>query len=147
MEKPNKTLEDLAPWQNENATDFLARFAPWGHAIRLIHGTLQLDARRNPHETRAAAALVIMFCREGLWPVKDNEYLESVLELAVRQLSTIKQLYELKARSEPELLNNRQFRKLLTSIDEEIRILEARLSDPKPSMPNEPPCTWGEFWV
>lgn len=113
---------------------------------RLIEGTLRLEPKEHAHEVRAAASMVIMFCREGMWPTDDGSF-EKVLELAARQLSQVKQLYETKGRIRPQLQSSRSFRQLLKSLDEEIRILEARLTDPKPKMPNVPPCTWGDFWA
>lgn len=114
---------------------------------RLIHGTLKLDPKDHAHEIRAAASMVVMFARDGLWPESEIETLESVIELAARQLSHVKQLYETKARIRPELQSSPSYRKLLKSLDEEIRILEARVADPPPKMPNTPPNTWGKFWA
>jgi len=135
-----------APWDSPQAADWLRGFDPWKQTLRLVHGSLQLEARTHPQEIRAATSLVLLFCRENLWPVEEKELLEPILEMAARQLSTIKQLYETKARLNPQLQSNKNYRNLLNSIDQEIRILEARLSDPKPKMPNQAPCTWGNFW-
>jgi len=136
-----------APWNGQQGSDWLASFDPWLETLRLVHGTLQLDTASHYHEIRAAAAMVIMFCRENLWPTKDDSTIEQVLELASRQLSNIKQLYEYKARTNPALKTNPSFRDLLTSIDEEVRLIEARMSDDAPTMQNTPPKTWGEFWT
>ncbi|MFT5300687.1 MAG: 3-methyladenine DNA glycosylase AlkD [Mariniblastus sp.] len=135
-----------SPWDNELGAAWLARFAPWQQTLRLIHGTLQLEARKNPQEIRAAASMVIVFCRENLWSGDDDER-DRIVELAARQLTNVKQLYETKARDNPKVMTNPNFKNLLKSIDQEVRILEARLADPKPKMPDEPPCTWGDFWV
>jgi len=136
-----------APWDTPQGRDWLASFDPWSQTVRLIHGTLKLDTTDHYHEIRAATAMVIMFCRENLWPIKDDSTRDEVLELASRQLSNIKQLYEYKARSNPELKTNPSYRNLLTSLDEEVRIIEARLSEDNPMMPGTPPVTWGEFWT
>ena len=146
IRKPNN-LSAKAPWESPDATAWLEGFDPWRQTVRLIHGSLQLEARTHPQEIRAAASMVVLFCRENLWPLNENDIHDPILEMAARQLSTVKQLYETKARLTPELQSNKNYRNLLRSIDQEIRILEARLSDPKPKMPNEPPCTWGEFWT
>jgi hypothetical protein len=61
-------------------------------------------------------------------------------------LVQIKQLFELNANSKPEMQSNKTYRNLLVSLDEEIRILEARMTNPKPTLPEQPPCTWGDFW-
>jgi hypothetical protein len=142
-----KKNPNLAPWDDGEAGAWLSSFAPWQQVIRLVHGTLQLEAHKNPQEIRAAASMVIMFCRENLWPSNKEDEREKILELAARQLSTIKQLYETKARNNNKLQSNKKYRDLLASIDQEVRLLEARMSDPKPQLPNQPPCTWGEFWV
>lgn len=137
-----------APWDTEQGADWLASFAPWMQTIRLVHGTLKLETADHIHEIRAAASMVVMFCRKNLWPVKEEgDSLDQILELAARQLSNIKQLYEYKSRSRPELKTDRRYRDLLTSLDEEIRLLEARMSDDESTLPNAPPKTWGDFWV
>ncbi len=136
-----------APWDTSQGSDWLASFDPWLQTTRLIHGTLKMDTTDHYHEIRAAASMVIMFCRENLWPIKDDSTRVEILELASRQLSNIKQLYEYKARSNPKLKTNPSYRSLLTSLDEEIRIIEARMSDDKPMMPGTPPITWGDFWT
>ena len=136
-----------APWESEIAKKFLVEFNPYNNVMRKIEDTLALDPKSYPNEIRAAAAMVILLCREGLWPTRDGiEGRDKVLHMAARQLTTIKQLFEQRARSKPELQANRKYRTLLTTLDEEVRILEARLSDPKPPMPDEPPVTWGNFW-
>lgn len=144
----NRNPEQIpAPWDTPGGSDWLSSFDPWLKTIRLVHGTLKLDAKEHHHEVRAAAGMVIMFCRENLWPLKDDDSLDQVLELASRQLSTIKQLYEYKSRSNPALKTNVKYRNLLTSLDEEIRLLEARMSGDHPTIANSPPTTWGEFWT
>lgn len=140
-------IKKRAPWDDEQARDWLANFDPWLQALRLIQGTLQLETKDHPQEIRAAVALVVLCCRENLWPTRNETELEKILELAVRQLSTIKQLYETKARLDPQVLTNKNYRNLLVSIDQEVRILEARMSGPNSNMPNEPPITWGKFWT
>jgi hypothetical protein len=113
----------------------------------MIRATLEMDANKNPHEIRAAAALVILLCRENLWPARDGiEELDRIANLATQQLTKIKQLFEQRCRMEPELLANPAYRSMLDSLDQEIRILESRISDPKPMMPKEPPNSWGDFW-
>ena len=137
----------LSPWDAENAAKFLASFEPYRNVLRQVEGTLRLDAQKFPHEIRAAAALVIILCRENLWPTKKGiEKLDQIVNLAAHQLTRIKQLFEQRGKIKLELLANPMYRNLLSSLDQEIRILEARLSDPKPPMPKEPPCTWGDFW-
>ena len=142
-----KSGKVAAPWDTEDGMQWLEDLNPWGQAMRLIHGTLQLETKKHPQEIRAAAAMVVMFCRENLWPIRDEHQIDRILETAAKQLTAIKQLYEIKARSKPEMMTNRNYRNLLVSIDQEVRILEARMSDPKPPMPNEPPASWGDIWV
>ncbi|MDA7858304.1 hypothetical protein N9B04_00585 [bacterium] len=143
----DKAGKVTAPWDTADGQRWLEELNPWGQAMRLIHGTLQLETKKHPQEIRAAASMVVMFCRDNLWPTNDENHIDRVLELAARQLTNIKQLYEVKARSNPEMMTNRNYRNLLVSIDQEVRILEARMSNPKPPMPNESPVSWGNIWV
>ena len=143
-EKPSTVS---APWATSDGQRWLEGASPWGHVMRLIHGTLQLETKKHPQEIRAAASMVVMLCRDNLWPSLDENQIDRVLDLAARQLTSIKQLYEIKARSNPEMMTNRNYRNLLVSIVQEVRILEARMSDPRPPMPNEAPVSWGDIWV
>jgi hypothetical protein len=125
----------------------LASCQSYRNLLKMIRRTLELDARKNPHEIRAAAAFVILLCRENLWPARDGiEELDRIANLATQQLTKIKQLFEQRCRMERELLANPAYRSMLDSLDQEIRILESRISDPKPMMPQEPPTSWGDFW-
>ena len=108
-----KSSSAAAPWAASDGRRWLEGASPWAHAMRLIHGTLQLETKKHPQEIRAAAAMVVMFCRDGLWPTRDENQIDRVLELAARQLTSIKQLYEIKARSNPEMMTNRNYRNLL----------------------------------
>ena len=136
-----------APWEPENASQFLSSCQAYRNMLKTISGTLELEARKNPHEIRAAAAMVILLCREKLWPARNGiEELDRIVNLAARQLITIKQLFEQRCRREPDLLANPAYRAMLNSLDQEIRILDSRVSDPKPPMPKEPPDSWGDFW-
>lgn len=146
MAKKNE-FEVKAPWNAPTATKWLESFDAWKQMLRLVNGTLRLEVRDHPQEIRAATSMVVLFCRENLWPIQGKESLEPILELAARQLSSLKQLYETKSRTNSDLLSNSKYRDLLSSIDQEIRILEARMTTPKPKMPNKPPVTWGDYWT
>lgn len=136
-----------SPWESESATKFLASCQSYRNLLKMIRQTLELDARNSPHEIRAAAALVILLCRENLWPARDGlEELDRVANLATQQLTKIKQLFEQRCRIDPKLLANPNYRSMLDSLDQEIRILESRISDPKPTLPKQPPSSWGDFW-
>jgi hypothetical protein len=143
----NSKKRSPSPWDDPAAAKWLGGFDNWHQVTRLIHGTLKLDAKKNSHEIRAAASMVIMFCRDNCWPGSSPTELDDVCELAAKQLSTIKHFYEAKARSDHSLRSNPKYRILLDSLGQEIRILEARITDPKPAMPNNPPLTWGNFWT
>lgn len=136
------------PWNNATAAKFLREFIPYRNVLRTIEKTLALKVQEHPHEIRAAAATVILLCRENLWPTQQDgsEQRDQIVHLAARQLTQLKHLYEQRARIRPELHASPMFRKLLNSLDQELRILESRMSDPTPTMPPEPPCTWGDFW-
>lgn len=135
------------PWESESATKFLASCQSYRNVLKMIQRTLEQDARNYPHEIRAAAALVILLCRENLWPARDGiEELDRVANLATQQLTKIKQLFEQRCRIDPKLHANPSYRSMLDSLNQEIRILESRISDSKPMMPKEPPGSWGDFW-
>ncbi len=140
--------EIIPPWENDVAQEFLASFVPYRNMLKTIERTLNLDPKRHPHEIRAAACMVILLCREKLWPTRGGlEKLDEIANLAAARLTRIKQLFEQRGKVNPDLLSDPRFRQLLRSLDQEIRILESRISDPKPQMSEEPPCTWGKFWV
>jgi hypothetical protein len=137
-----------APWDTERASRFLADFDAYRKVLHTVEKTLQQDVRQFPHEIRAAAAMVIMLCRKNLWPCREGqEKLDRIAHVAARQLTRIKQLFEQRGKIKPEILADPAYRTFLTTLDQEIRILESRMTDPKPQMPTDPPITWGEFWT
>ncbi|MEM7785268.1 MAG: hypothetical protein AAF623_18105 [Planctomycetota bacterium] len=142
----NSNQKTVAPWQDESSQQWLNSLKSWKQIRRLILGTLQLDPQQNSHEIRAAVSMVIMFCRDGFWADEPKLEMDDVIQLAARQLVAIKHAYETKGRINPELKANKKYRAFLTTLDQEIRILEARTCDPAPPMPNTPPVSWGPFW-
>ena len=140
-------MTDLSPWSDEQAIRFLATFESWNQMARLIQTTLKQDPRKYPHEIRAASSLVILICRENIWPNRsDMMSIDDVVGLARRQLAQVKHQFSIKARIDPKLKQNPKFRRLLDSIDQEMRILESRIADPPLQLPQEPPVSWGNFW-
>ena len=139
----------LEPWMDETALRWLATLDSWPRLVRLVQTTLKQEPRKFPHQIRAAAALLIMIGREGLWPTSSGILsIEDVSGLARRQLAQVKHLFSTQARLDRGLVKDRGFRTLLNSLDEELRILEARASrDDSPALPQEPPCSWGDFWT
>ena len=141
------SANELAPWHDEHAQHWLSSFSSWPKMARLIQTTLNQDPRKYPHQIRAAAALIIMLGRENIWPDRiDLMPLEDVVGLARRQLAQVKHQFSVKARINPKLKQNPKFRLLLDSIDQELKILESRVSEDPMNMPNEPPSTWTNFW-
>ena len=139
-------VDKIAPWENPEASDWLCAFQPWKRIIRKVRETLALEPRNNPHEIRAAAMLVILFCREGTWPnYHDPNEGAEIVGLARRQLSVVRQMFTLEGRNNSKLMANRNYKMLLKTLEEEIRILESRLSDEEVNMANQAPCTWGDF--
>ena len=138
---------ELAPWRNEQAQHWLSSSTSWPKMVRLIQTTLKQEPQKYPHQVRAAAALVVMLCRKNIWPERiDLMPMDEVLALARRQLAQVKHHFSVTARIKPELKQNPNFRLLLDSLDQEIRILESRLSEEPINMPNQPPSTWTDFW-
>lgn len=139
-------IENISPWSNSKASDWLCAFEPWKVIVRKIRRTLELEPRNHPHEIRAAAMLVILFCREGTWPrYVDPIEGNAIVGLARRQLSVVRQMYTLEGRNNNKLMANRNYKILLKTLEEEIRILESRNSDEEVVMANQAPCSWGEF--
>ena len=118
----------------------------------MIEGTLRLEVTQYPHQIRAAATMVILLCRPGLWPTvgTDEEMvldeLDRICNLAHRKLSAIRKMFESKSKENPDLLTRPEFRNLLDSILQEQKILESRMSETPTRLPQEPPCSWGSFW-
>ncbi len=134
----------MAPWHDREATNWLASFQPWQRMLSEIRTTLEKEPRNHPHEIRAAACMVIMFGREGVWPVQGGiRELDSIVDLARRQLQIVRQMYALEGRHNKSLMANMNYKTLLKSLEEEIKILETRLSDEPTLTRNRPPCSWG----
>ena len=119
---------------------------------RLVEGTLRLEVDSRPHEIRAAASMVIMLARKNLWSTKasrdeevDDE-LDRLIGLASRRMGAVKQIFEKNMKANPQLKNDASYKKFLLSVTQEIRILESRMSETPSKLPEEPPCTWGDFW-
>ncbi len=139
-------VDDNSPWGNAKATDWLCAFGPWIDMVRKVRRTLELEPRSHPHEIRAAAMLVILFCRNGTWPnFMDPVEGNAIVGLARRQLAVVRQMYTLEGRNNKKLMANRNYKVLLKTLEEEIRILESRFSEEDVVMANQAPCAWGEF--
>lgn len=138
----------LAPWMNERATNWLATSDNWLRLLSMVKRTLENDPRRFPHQIRAAVAMVILFCREGYWPARlGQRERDEIVSLAKRQLMVVRQAYALEARSRPELLANPDYKAILGGLDDELRMLDARMADEALNMPDAPPKSWGKFFL
>jgi hypothetical protein len=136
----------LAPWMNEQATRWLATSEQWLRLLSMVKRTLENDAQRFPHQIRAASAVVIMLCREGYWPARfDQRERDEIVALAKRQLTVVRQAYAFEARSRPELLANPDYKAILQGLDDELRLLDARMADEPANLPDRPPSCWGKF--
>ncbi len=138
--------ESPAPWNDPDASGWLTNLDSWKAVARMVEKTLALEPTQYPHRIRAAAAMVIMLGRRGVWPADSVRELDRVIDLARRQLVLVKSYFTSEARARGNMLSNPTFRKLMQSIDEEVRILESRMTDPPLNIPQTPPCTWGDFW-
>jgi hypothetical protein len=140
-------ISELSPWNDRETNIWLKDSKAWELFTSLIARTLENDPRRYPQQIRAAAALIILFCRPGLWPARRGlPELEDLISLARRQLSQVRQLYAAESRQKPEISSSSDFRTLMKTLDEEMRCLDARLSETTLNIPNSPPCTWGRFF-
>jgi hypothetical protein len=144
--KPSK------PWNESAAVEWVQNTDAMRQLCRLVEGTLRLDVTQRPHEIRAAASMVIMLGRKNLWATTARESeemadeLDRLVGLASRQMGAVRQLFEKNFRANPELANDASYKRFLESIGQEIRILESRMSESSSKLPEEPPCTWGDFW-
>jgi hypothetical protein len=140
------------PWNENGARQWIEESESMRQTCRLIEGTLRLEVDSRPHEIRAAACMVILLARKGLWSTAargDEEKIremDRLVSLASRRMAAVKQLFEKNLRSNPELKNDPSYKNFMRSLTQEIRILESRMSDTPSKLPEEPPCTWGKFW-
>lgn len=144
--KPSK------PWDDPAAQEWIEESESMRQVCRLIEGTLRLEVDSRPHEIRAAACMVILLARQGLWSTASRDEdskiheMDRLVSLASRRMSGVKQLFEKNLRANPELRNDVSYKKFMESLNQEIRILDSRMSEVPSKLPEEPPCTWGEFW-
>ncbi len=137
---------NLAPWSDEAAKQWIKSSEGWTKLTRLVKSTLTLEPSEYPHQIRAAAAVVILFCREELWPSDSIRDLDEVVDLARRKLVLIKSFFTSEARVKGDVTSNPAFKTLMKSPEEEIRILESRMTDPPMKLPQKAPATRGDFW-
>lgn len=139
--------ELTAPWEDAAVQKWIYDNDAWRKFLELVRGTLANDPKQFPHQIRAAVSLVIMLCRSGLWPAKGGQRdLDGIVNLAKHQLMQIKQRFATQARANPQLAGEPQFKQFMKSLDQELRILDARMADEPLTLPDESPCTWGDFW-
>jgi hypothetical protein len=143
----DRSSDELAPWRDRRSSDWLCAWQSWRSFTKYIRRTLEHDPRKFPHQVRAAAGLVILLARPGMWPdAADLDELEDLAGLARRQLTQIKQQYSAEARHNPEISGSAEFRALIKSLDEEMRCLDARVADRALLVADQPPATWGKFF-
>lgn len=144
-----KREDEFAPWNDPAAQAWLNSMDSFKQMTKLVGATLKLEPRKYPHEIRAAVSMIILLCRDGFWPVEDedgSQEMDDILSLARRQLSAVKGLFAAQLKFKPELASDDSFRTLLRSMDQEMRILDSRMSDSAIKKVKEPPATWGDFW-
>lgn len=139
---------DRCPWNQPDAATWLNGNEAMRHFATLVTRTLENDARQFPLQMRAAAAIVILLARPGMWPGGSPEELDHVLLAARRNLSVIRELYSIDSKRRDDLggKHGTSLHRLLKAIEYEMRILDARLSDEPLNIPNEPPEAWGLKW-
>ncbi len=113
---------------------------------RLVEKTLENDPRQFPIQMRAAASIVILLCRSGMWPAHDQEDLNEVVGQARRNLANIRELYSVESKRREEVGQHHSLHKLLKGLEAEMRILDARASETPLNIPDEPPEAWGINW-
>ncbi|MEE2825367.1 MAG: hypothetical protein VYE64_01930 [Planctomycetota bacterium] len=142
----SQRISPPSPWADEDAQAWLTSSGGWQKIGRLIRSTLSLEPSEHPHQIRAAASLVILFGRQGLWPQETTDDLDEVVDLARRKLVLIKAFFTSEARVKGNLTSNPAFKELMESLDQEIRILESRSNDEPTGKSQQPPASWGPFW-
>ena len=145
-------MSEQTPWSEPDAIRWVSGSESMRQMCRLVEGTLRLEVDSRPHEIRAAASMVIMLARKNLWSTKasrdeevDDE-LDRLIGLASRRMGAVKQIFEKNMKANPQLKNDASYKKFLLSVTQEIRILESRMSETPSKLPEEPPCTWADFW-
>ena len=140
------------PWDDPDAIRWISESDSMRQMCRLVEGTLRLEVDSRPHEIRAAACLVIMLARKNLWSTSAQgedeilDELDRLVGLAARRMGAVKHIFEKNIKAKPELQNDPSYKKFMESVTQEIRILESRMSETPSKLPEEPPCTWGDFW-
>ena len=143
----NDPMKQLEPWSDSDASHWLVHLDSWKKVAAQTVTTLQLEPTQFPHRIRAAAAMVIMFGRPDIWPAADLRQFDKVIDLARRQLVQVKSYFTSEARRVAAMASSPAYRTLMQSLDEEIRILESRMTDPPMKLNQQPPVTWGDFWT
>lgn len=133
-----------APWYLPAVNQWLSNFQPWLNYTHQISLLLRRKPQQFPNEIRAAAALVIILGRDKLWPTAD---LEEVIYLASTKLNHVRNMTFSLSKKRPDLLNDKRFKALVSSIDQECKILNSRMSRVHIEVPEEPPATWHGFWI
>ena len=138
------------PWDDPEAARWISESDSMQQICRLTEGTLRLEVDSRPHEIRAASWMVIMLARKNLWPTtfQENEAdeLSRLVILATRQLTAVKHLFEKNTKANSKQLNDPSYKRFIVSLNQEIHILESRMSETPSKRADEPPCTWGTFW-
>ena len=135
---------DEAPWHVPAIKGWLAEFQPWHNYTHHIKQMLERKPAQFPYEMRAAAGLAIMLARESLWPTND---LDDVIYLSSTKLTHVRNMIFSMSSQNKQLLSDERFRILVKSMDEENKILSARMSRVKSDAPEAPPCSWAGFWA
>ncbi len=113
---------------------------------RLVLKTLENDPRQFPIQIRAAAALVILLGRRGLWPAHDQEEMNGIAAQARRCLSVVREYYSIESKRREDVATHSGLHRLLKTLETEMRILDARQSEEPLNIPDAPPESWGNIW-
>lgn len=142
-----EATHEACPWNQPDAATWLSGNEALRRFVRLIRKTLDNDPRQFPLQMRAAAAMVILLCRRGLWPASGGQpELDEVVGQARRNLALIRQLYSVESKRREDVGGHESLNHLLRAIEDEMRILDARLSEKPLNIPDSPPETWGKIW-
>lgn len=122
----------VLPWDNDAAADWFSETMQESKLALIIERTLNLNVEENADEIRAAASMLVLLGRTYVWPVKK---LESNLNLAIKKLTEISQVYDFE--NEEEYSNE---------VKSEIEILKSRLPQSATEVSSSSKSTWS-FWI
>ena len=105
------------PWDNDAAADWYGNLFDETKLATYVEEALKMAADDGHEEIRAAAAIVLLFCHNYVWPIDD---IDRHLEMAVARLEELSGMDEYQEDADA-----------LAKIQAEIGVLKARIQSPQ----------------